>query len=167
MSDEFVQQLTILGPALYRISWRITGNANDVEEILQDVAVEVMNVASRKKIVNYPGFLKRLTVCRSLDRLRRRRPVEAFVETEFASKAASPIDEAIRGELESNLRVALAVLPSRQAEVFSLRYFDDLSNPEIAAALGISTAAVATALRKSRIRLAELLSIEVGSRESK
>ena len=41
------------------------------------------------------------------------------------------------GELVCLVRQALAQLPSREAEVFSLRYFGDLSNPEIAEQLGI------------------------------
>ncbi len=122
-----------------------------------------MKAERRDRILNYPGFLKRLTVCRSVDRLRQRRATESLVETEFCAKTASPIAEAIGGELEAKLRDALASLPDRQANVFSLRYFDDLSNPEIASILAISIAAVATALRKSRVRLSELLSIEVGS----
>jgi RNA polymerase sigma factor (sigma-70 family) len=51
----------------------------------------------------------------------------------------------------------LAHLPRREAEVFSLRYFGDLANPEIAEALGLTTGAVAVALHKARVRLQEAL----------
>ena len=64
----------------------------------------------------------------------------------------------IEKELEQRLRVAINSLPNRQAEVFSLRYFDECSNQEIALALEISTAAVATAIKKARQKLRELLS---------
>jgi RNA polymerase sigma-70 factor (ECF subfamily) len=60
---------------------------------------------------------------------------------------------AIEGELADRLREAIAELPEREAEVFSLRYFDDLSYQEIADSLDITTGAAAQALHKARGRL--------------
>ncbi len=65
----------------------------------------------------------------------------------------------MRNELAAQLRASLAELAPREAEVFSLRYFGDLSNSEIAAMLDLQTGAVAVALHKVRARLAELLKI--------
>jgi RNA polymerase sigma-70 factor (ECF subfamily) len=60
-------------------------------------------------------------------------------------------------ELSDRLRQALAQLPRREAEVFCLRYFDELSYQQIADALSIRVGAVATALHKARARLETLL----------
>lgn len=160
MSDSLKTHWEILAPTLYRVSWRILGHAEEVQDVLQDVVLEAITVAERQEIINFPGFLKRLTVCRSLDQLRRRKISTPFIETQFVAKQESAVDRMISDELEARLREAISQLTNRQAEVFSLRYFDGLNNLEIAEVLEISVPAVATALHKSRTRLASLMSIE-------
>ena len=160
MPSELSETIKEHGAALYRIAWRILHHAEEVDDVLQDVALQAIQISkSGKQIDSWIGFLKRITVCRSLDQLRKRRPVVAFSEDDFASRSTNAIDTMIECELEERLRRALGSLPNRQAEVFSLRYFDDCSNKEIARSLEISTAAVATALKKARLRLRELLSV--------
>ena len=46
--------------------------------------------------------------------------------------------------------IRMSQLPRREATVFCLRYFDDLSYEQIAESLSIKTGAVATALHKAR-----------------
>jgi RNA polymerase sigma-70 factor (ECF subfamily) len=74
-----------------------------------------------------------------------------------APHSSRPDAAAVATEAAAALRHALARLPRREAEVFSLRYFADLSNPEIAEALALTTGAVAVALHKARARLQEAL----------
>jgi len=160
MSNELTQAVQQNGSSLYRIAWRILRHADEVDDVLQDVVLEALELARRTNVDSWPGLLKRLVVCRSLDRLRKRKPVEPKdPDTHVCYRNASPLDNVVVGELAMRLREAIGQLPERQAEVFSFRYFDGSSNPEIAATLGISTDAVATALRKSRLKLSELLSI--------
>lgn len=149
------------GPALHRIAWRILRHAEEVDDVLQDVALQAIKISrSETEVKNWLALLKRITVCRSLDRLRlrERRPVEGFQESDLSQTTTSVVDSVIGRELETRLSRAISVLSDRQAEVFSLRYFDDCSNTEIAGSLNISTAAVATALKKARERLRCLLS---------
>jgi RNA polymerase sigma-70 factor (ECF subfamily) len=51
----------------------------------------------------------------------------------------------------------VAQLPPREAAVFCLRYFEDLSYQDIASTLNIRLGAAATALHKARARLEGLL----------
>lgn len=160
MPSDLSQTIKEQGAALYRIAWRILHHAEEVDDVLQDVALQAIQIStSGKQVESWIGLLKKITVCRSLDQLRKRRPVVAFSEHEFASRSTKAIDTVIERELQERLRLALGSLPNRQAEVFSLRYFDDCPNQEIALSLDISTAAVATALKKARQRLRELLSV--------
>ncbi|MEM7453147.1 MAG: RNA polymerase sigma factor [Planctomycetota bacterium] len=161
MSDELIRTLNEDGDSLYRIAWRILGRSAEVDDVLQEVVLQALNITDQQSVNSWTGLLKRMTVCRALDRLRRRKTHQVFLEADFPSERNSPVEDAIGLELETRLRKALARLPSRQAEVFSLRYFDDCSNREIAESLGVSPAAVATALRSARLRLAEMLEIEL------
>jgi len=53
-------------------------------------------------------------------------------------------------DLREVLRHALSELPARSAEIFTLRFFEGLTNPEIASALGISSITVAVTLHRTR-----------------
>ena len=59
----------------------------------------------------------------------------------------------VAGELEARLRAAVAILPEREGAVFSLRYFEGLELPDVAATLGIRYGAAATALSRARAKL--------------
>jgi RNA polymerase sigma factor (sigma-70 family) len=55
--------------------------------------------------------------------------------------------------LKDCLRRALRKLTERSAEIFTLRYFEDLTNQQIAGALDISQVLVAVSLHRSRRQL--------------
>lgn len=157
MSDDWRRFVLEHGPAIYRIAWRILGNADDADEILQDAFLQAHQFESANNVDNRVGLLKRLTVCRALDLLRRRRGDLSLDDVTIANPESGPVAQAVGKELESRLREAIRQLPQREAEVFSLRYFDELSNQEIAETLNLKTAAVATALYKARTKLAGIL----------
>ena len=58
-------------------------------------------------------------------------------------------------ELHGHLRHALTKISRRAAEVFVLRYFEELDNSEIADLLGTTTNTVAVTLHRARARLME------------
>src|SRR5207247_6557 len=61
------------------------------------------------------------------------------------------------------LREAVAGLPEREAAVFCLRYFEELSYQQIADTLDINAGAVAAALHKARAKLeAQLMPVRQG-----
>jgi RNA polymerase sigma-70 factor (ECF subfamily) len=76
---------------------------------------------------------------------------------ELPSNGETPDEAAVSRELADRLRQAIGELPPREAEVFCLRYFDDLPYQEIADTLSISSGAVAMALHKARAKLEALL----------
>jgi RNA polymerase sigma-70 factor (ECF subfamily) len=65
----------------------------------------------------------------------------------------TPDSLAMERELRDRLRLAIAELPPREAEVFCLRYFEELPYDKIAETLGIRRGAVAAALHKARVKL--------------
>jgi RNA polymerase sigma-70 factor (ECF subfamily) len=138
---------------VFRAALRILGCAADAEDVTQDVFLEVFSHTSLDDVENLPAFLRRLTVYRALDQRRKHRGTVAMEQDRFPSAELSPHDEAVRRELAERLRDLVASLPEREGAVFSLRYFEGLSNPQIAEALQISSGAVAAALHKVRRKL--------------
>jgi RNA polymerase sigma-70 factor (ECF subfamily) len=154
------------GPVVFATAWRILGHAADAEDVVQEVFLQAYQVQQDESVRCWEALLRRLATCRALDRLRQRRsnlPLDGLV---LANPADNPEAVAVERELANRLRDALVHLPPREATVFCLRYFDDLSYEQIAQALQIQVGAVATALHKARARLESILLSGVRNQES-
>lgn len=146
------------GRAVFGVAWRILGHAADAEDIVQEVFLEAHQLKKPWTVRNWGPFLKRIAACRAVDRLRSRRTAASLDVNVAAVGRPGPEECAVDEELQETLRRAVALLPAQQAAIFCLRYFEDLTNDEIASSLGVSGTAVSTALNKARKRLRELLS---------
>jgi RNA polymerase sigma-70 factor (ECF subfamily) len=146
------------GPAAYETAWRILGNTADVEDAVQESLLEAFRLHARQPVIyRWSALLRRIASFRALDILRKRRHTETLLEEPHGNGNHEPPDLAMQREQIERLRRAVADLPNREACVFTLRYFGEMSNTEIAAELEISTGAVAVALHKSRARIREAL----------
>jgi RNA polymerase sigma-70 factor (ECF subfamily) len=145
------------GPLVFGTAWRILGHAADSEDVVQEVFLEAYRLRAGQPVRHWPGLLRRLAVCRALDRLRQRRPLLPLDCQPAAGPGDDPEETAIGHELAERLRQALAELPRQEAAVFCLRYFEDTPNQQIADILKISPGAVGVALHKARARLETLL----------
>lgn len=137
---------------VFRVALRILGSVHDAEDVSQDVFAEAFQLHSRGPVQSWAGLLVRLATLRSLDRRRRNRPSVELRESDRTS-SVEPFEEAAAAELARWLRTAIARLPDQQAAVFAMTCFERLSRDEVSAALGISPAAVSTALYKARQHL--------------
>jgi RNA polymerase sigma-70 factor (ECF subfamily) len=145
------------GPLAFATAWRILGHAGDTEDAVQEAFLDALRLHRQEPVGNWGAVLRRLASWRALDALRKRRQVTVLATEPLAPVSSQPEAVAVAAEGAVLLRRALARLPAREAEVFSLRYFGDLTNPDIAAVLDISTGAVAVALHKARVQLRDLL----------
>ncbi len=150
---------------VFQTAFRILGCAADAEDVTQDVFIEAFSQTTSNEIDNWGAWLRRLAVYRALDRRRQQRTNVSLDSGVFATAELSPHDEAVRRELAERMRDLISALPQREGAVFALRYFERLSNPQIAESLGISTGAVAAAVHKVRVKL-ELTLTESSTGES-
>ena len=141
------------GRMVIQAAMRILGNAADAEEVAQDVFMEAVSAPNSSVVRNWGAYLRKLAVFRALDRRRQRREVVALPVDGLVSAELSPHDAVVSRELAEHLRCLIASLPEREGAVFALRYFEHLSNPQIAEVLQISSGAVAAALHKVRSKL--------------
>lgn len=141
-------------------AWRLLGNACDAEDVVQDALLDAFQLHTQRAVGNWGGLLRRLTVCRAIDRLRTRKCAAALSVEPAAAESDRPEAVAIERELAEQLRCAIAKLPDREAAVFSLRYLGEMTNTEIAHTLEISNGAVGVAILKARAKLKEVLSLE-------
>jgi len=145
------------GPAVFGSAWRILGQSADAEDVTQEVFMQAFQLHRSQSVRGWAALLRRLAVCRALDRVRRRRPTLSINGLSLATSNPSPELDAVAAEMAERLPEAISRLPEREGEVFCLRYFEDLSNEQIAAALDMHAGAVAVALHKARAKLGALL----------
>ena len=146
-------------------AYRITGSMADAEDVAQSV---FLRLGSGDGVKNAASYLYRAAVNGALDLLRRRKaaatePLEAAASVATAGLGGSPEAGASTRELAGLLRQAISELAPRAAEMFTLRYVEELGNRDIAALMGTSQAVVAVTLHQARAKLRKrLLELERG-----
>ena len=143
------------GPSAYQAAWRILGHTQDCEDVLQEVFMEAYKFFAAGRIQSPKAFLYRLVTFRALDALRRRKDHLELDSSRLLDGTQGPLEQVVQRDEDLRLRTIVAELPSWQAAVFCLAYFEELSAEEIALALEISTNAVGLALHKARATLQE------------
>src|ERR1700732_1395215 len=104
---------------VFRTAYRVTGNAADAEDVLQTVFLRVVRREPSADAIDYPeNYLRRAAVHAALDLVRARRSGAELDLDLLTSPGGSQPDD---GDLREALRRALAELPPRSAEIFTLR----------------------------------------------
>jgi len=150
-----------------RTVYRLVGNHADAWDCIQETFLEAVKIDRREPVRNWPALLRHLATARALDLLRVRcRQQKRFgPEAEPAqatSREPSPPSSAEASELADRLRAAVGQLPRRQAQVFCLSCFEQMTSEEVAQRLGISPTATRMLLCRARRRLQRLLEPLVG-----
>jgi RNA polymerase sigma-70 factor (ECF subfamily) len=153
---------------VFKAAHRITGNAEDAEDVLQTVFTRLLRGGPWPGLAENPGgYLRRSAVNAALDVLRRRKRARVIslesgkVEPE-EQRPTDPQKQLEGHELRRRLRRALAGLNQRAAEIFSLRFFEGYGNREIAQMLGTTSGTVAVTLNRARTQLKSELSEYAG-----
>ncbi len=162
MHDEGIY--ATFAPLVAGICWRILGHRADAEDAVQETFLKAYELSEKEPIRHWPGLLRRIATTLALAKLRGRRIVQSDVE-ELPSQEDSPEKSLERKELEIRLREAIAKLPPRDAEVFCLRYLENLSHEDIAIVLEIPYASVTSAIYRAKKRLeAEFADLRIEDR---
>jgi len=138
-------------------AYRITGSMADAEDVAQTVFMR-LGTGEGVPVKSAGSYLYRAAINGALDLLRRRKvaatePLDAAASMASAGWGDSPEREASGKELAGLLRQAVSELAPRAAEMFTLRYIEELGNREIAALMGTSQAVVAVTLHQARSKL--------------
>ena len=138
---------------LVRLAALLVGD--EAEEVVHDAFVRTHLAWDRlrdpEKALSY---LRSAVLNGARSRLRHLRVVERTVLT-GPGMGQSAEAAAMAGEEHRRVIAALRSLPARQKECLALRYYLDLSEAEIAAALGISPGSVKTHVHRGLAALAE------------
>jgi RNA polymerase sigma-70 factor (ECF subfamily) len=149
------------GPLVWQTAYRLLGNPADVADCFQETFLTALEVSRRQHVRNLPGLLIRLATTRAIDRLRQRirrdRHESGAYDSDRSAEGADPLEQIETQDLAEHLREAIGRLPSQEANVFCLRYLNDMSYVQIARELKIRVNAVGVSLHRAKARLRELL----------
>src|ERR1700691_6438352 len=146
--------------ALVRVATLLLGDQQSAEDVVQDAFFGLYRglpgLRDRSKALPY---LRASVINGSRSVLRGRK--RAFLrQVQHEPPVWSAESAAMDGEDRKALLAAVARLPRRAREVLALRYYLDLADYEIAAALGISRATVSSTASRALAKLARELKEE-------
>ncbi len=156
------------GPAVWQTAYRLLGDNDDAADCFQETFVCALEISERQRIRSFSALLTRLATTRAIDQLRRRfrqsqcNGVSADWDA-VPSKNPGPAQMAQQKELAARLRESLTQLPPQEAQVFCMRYLNDMSYRQIAKALGIKINAAGVLLHRARAKLRQ--SFELSPKE--
>lgn len=141
--------------AVYSLALRMLSDRHEAEDLAQEVFLGLhRNLASVESAAHLEFWLRKVTLNRSIDRLRRRPRHDLSLED-----AGVLISDATDSDplLQRRLRALLAQLPPAPRAVVLLRYQEDLNPNEIARTLNMSINTVKSHLKRSLATLRERL----------
>lgn len=133
----------------------LVDDPGQAEEVVQDAFVALYR--RWHEVDNPPAYLRTAVVNGARGRLRRRAVARRHLRVADPVRQGGPDDGAVLSDEHRAVAAALSRLPDRQRACIALRYYDDLSEAEIAATLGISAGSVKTHVHRGMAALATAL----------
>lgn len=156
--DELVREH---GDRVYRLAYRLSGNAQDAEDLTQDTFIRVFRSLQNYQPGTFEGWLHRITTNLFLDMVRRRNRIrmEALPEDYDRVPSDSPNPEQIYHDarLAPDLQSALDSLAPEFRAAVVLCDIEGLSYEEIGATLGVKLGTVRSRIHRGRQALREHL----------
>ncbi|MCK2214448.1 SigE family RNA polymerase sigma factor [Actinomadura sp. ATCC 31491] len=159
--EEFREYVTTRGPALLRAANQLTGHPLDAEDLLQSALTKTYLAWERIEDRGaLDGYVRRAMVNINISQWRRRK-LEEYPSgddlPEIVSRETVACGEV--GEVHERLEQALDALPERMRAAIVLRYYEDMTEPEIARTLGISVGTVKSTVSRAMGKLRAALGL--------
>lgn len=146
-------------PRIVAQATRLLRDRAEAEDVAQEAMLRLWKIAPdwRQGEAKVSTWLYRIVANLCTDRLRKRRStgLDSIAEPEDDKPSVEATMQA--DARQQALYKALATLPERQRVAVTLRHIDELSNPEIAQAMGITVEAVESLTARGKRALAAVL----------
>ncbi|MBB5339221.1 RNA polymerase sigma-70 factor (ECF subfamily) [Edaphobacter lichenicola] len=135
---------------VYSVALRVLRDPASAEDVLQEIFMQIWRnpdgfVATRGSL---GGWLAVVSRNRSIDALRRKRPMESVDDMSLASNY-NLANEAERNSLMEKARAVINLLPVEQRKTLEMAFFDGLTHSEIAEMTGDPLGTVKTRIRSA------------------
>jgi RNA polymerase sigma-70 factor (ECF subfamily) len=151
------------GRFLYTVAYRLTGNRDDAEDLVQEVLLRVRRGLETYQPGSLEGWLSRIATNAFLDDVRRkkRRPLDLLPEDpDWVLPPTAGADEALAAEvLPDDVQAALARLPEEFRAAVVLCDVVGLSYQEIGQTLDVPVGTVRSRIHRGRAMLRKALTL--------
>ena len=158
-ADEFKRLFLPCHQQLYRVAYRLSGNEQDAQDILQETFLKMWSGRDKLGPIDNPVAFDITTLKHVyVDSLRRRRPDECQSLSSEEVTVASDTDvgrQIESGDALDKVTVLIDSLPDAQRRVMRMRDLADLSMEEIETATGLSPGNIRTLLSRARKKIKE------------
>jgi RNA polymerase sigma-70 factor (ECF subfamily) len=148
--------------SLYPAAVRITGNAPDAEDLVQETFIKALTASGRfQPGTNLNAWLRRIMINTFISGYRKRRAEPQFVSGDAAgsqllgarSHGDSAEDQVVGRLLDADLTAALRALPDKHRMVVYLADLEGLGYRQISALTGLPLGSVKSCLHRARYTL--------------
>ncbi len=156
----FIRLVNAQSPRLLRFTASLLGSLAEAEELVQEAFLRLWQRAEDwRPDGTVSTWLHRVAYRLAVDAIRRRRPSVGIdgLEEVLADEAPSHHDQLVVTQEAAMLRRAIDDLPERQKAALLLCHFQELSQVEAAAIMGIGEHAYESLLARARRKLRETL----------
>ena len=150
---------------IFRTAYRVTGNANDAEDVLQTIFLRLARRSGEFALEPNPkAYLLRAAINASLDIVRTRSlntliSIDDVIADNFQTRPnQNPESLHSDQELRQIIQKEISSLSEKTAQMFVLKYFEGLDNKEIGQILGTSHLVVGVMLHRARAQLRKQMS---------
>jgi RNA polymerase sigma-70 factor (sigma-E family) len=162
--EEFERFVASSADDLLRTGYMVVWDLPEAEDLVQECLFRIARRWPRVRSMEHPAaYARRILVNLALDGAKRRRHHGSELDLWDRLPAEEPHDESAEqalGAVEtSGLIGALEKLAPRQRAVLALRYFDDLSEAQVAEVLGCSVGNVKSTKSRALERLRQVLAL--------
>lgn len=169
--DVFARLLAAHEDKLYRVAFRMTGDADDAQDLVQDALVEAFRSFKRfQRGTYFDKWLYRIMTNTFIDRQRHRKRV-GYIESldapvggdetgggrEIADWEADPARQAERDVFHGPMQAALDSLPPEFRMVLILADVEEFSYEEVAEMMGTPIGTVRSRLHRARTMMRQAL----------
>ena len=146
------------GPEALRLAYLLTGDRELAEDLAQEAFVRVARrLTGLRNADSVRWYLRRTVVNLVNSHLRRQRVERAYMPALASSVAGLSATDVVTKQV---VRDAIAQLSARQRAVVVLRYYQDLTDQQIASVLGCPVGTVKSALHRAAAILRQNLGQE-------
>ena len=166
--DAFKALVEMHSRYIYSLAHRMTGNAQDAEDVVQEAWLKAHRQLSRfESRADFRTWMHRITVNCSIDLIRARRHREDAhdpmdleqgpLSERGADAQATPERMTASAQISDRVNQALGLLTALERSAFTLRHVEGMSIEEVGAKLGMKTSAtkhsIFRAVKKMRAAL--------------
>jgi RNA polymerase sigma factor (sigma-70 family) len=157
--EAFYKIYKLYSKAMYNVGFRITGNEDDAEDVLQESFISAFkNLSSFRADASFGSWLKKIVVNKAINVLQKRKmdPLPENEDWDVAEEQTAI--EYGNGLTVEEVKRAIEQLPDGYRAVLSLYLLEGYDHQEIGEIMGITESTSKSQLNRAKGKLRDLLS---------